>query len=106
MQEALDSAQLEIIEARSNATQLDANMSSPQEQVAERSASASSLGRKIAHGRRESSGTHPTLQTLLEEKKQEADGEHLFITGSELVIPKKVGNKRFACCGIDNEYFV
>jgi len=109
MQEDLDSAQLEIIEARSNETQLEAKISSLKEQVAERSASASALGRKIAQGRRESSGTHPTLQTLLEEEKQEAEGEDLFITGSELVIaggiPKKVGNRRFTCFGNDNEYF-
>ena len=69
----------------------------------------SALGRKIAQGRRESSGTHPTLQTLLEEEKQGAEGEHLFITGSGLVIaggiPKKVGNRRFTCFGNDNEYF-
>ena len=109
MQEDLDSAQLEIIEARSNETQLEAKISSLKEQVAERSASASALGRKIAQGRRESSGSHPTLQTLLEEEKQEAEAEHLFIIGSELVIagwiPKKVGNRRFTCFGNDNEYF-
>ena len=110
MQEDFDSAKLEITEAWSNETQLEANISSLKEQVAEmQNRSASVLGRKIAQDKRESSGTQPTLQTLLEEKKQGAEGEHFLITGSELVIaggiPKKVGNRRFTCFGNDNEYF-
>ena len=88
LQEDLDSAQLEIIEMRANETTLEQKIGALKEQVAEmQNRSASTLGRKIAQGRRESSGLHPTMSALIEEEKECADGEYAdVITGSELVI--------------------
>ena len=88
LQEDLDSAKLEIIEMRANETTLEQKIGALKEQVAEmQNRSASTLGRKIAQGRRESSGLHPTMSALIEEEKECADGEYAdVITGSELVI--------------------
>ena len=110
LQEDLDSAQLEIIELRANETSLDKKIDSLKEKVAEaQNRSASALGRKVMQGRRESSGTHPTMQALLEEEEQGAGGEQSdMITGSELIvsggIPKKEGSRRFTCFGNGNSY--
>ena len=73
LQEDLDSAQLEIIEMRANETTLEQKIAVLKEQVAEmQNRSASTLGRKIAQGRRESSGTFPTMSALLENKRKKA----------------------------------
>ena len=109
LQEDLDSAQLEIIELRANETSLDKKIDSLKEKVAEaQNRSASALGRKVMQGRRESSGTHPTMQALLEEEEQGAGGEQSMINGSELIvpdgIPKKEGSRRFTCFGNGNSY--
>ena len=110
LQEDLDSAQLEIIEMRANEKSLDTKIASLKEKVAEaQNRSASALGRKVIQGRRESSGTHPTMSALLEEEEQGAGGEQSdMITGSELIvtggIPKKEGSRRFTCFGNGNPY--
>ena len=110
LQEDLDSTQLEIIEMRANERTLEEKITTLEEHVAEmQNRSASTLGRAIAQGRRESSGTHPTLAALLEEDAQGADDEYKdTITGSELVITggilKKEGNRRFTCFGNANDY--
>ena len=58
---------------RANETTLEEKIGALKEQVAEmQNRSASTLGRKIAQGRRESSGTHPTLAALLEKKRKKA----------------------------------
>ena len=78
LQDDLDSAQSEIIEARANETILEEKIGSLKEKVAEaHNRSASALGRKVIQGRRESSGVHPTLHALLEEENenQKAEGE-------------------------------
>jgi len=79
---------LEIIEMRANETSLDKKIASLKEKVAEaQNRSASALGRKVMQGRRESSGTHPTMSALLEEEEQGAGGEQSdMITGSELIV--------------------
>ena len=110
LQEDLDSAQLEIVETRTNERTLEEKITTLKEQVAEmQNRSASTLGRAIAQGRKESSRTHPTLAALLEEETQGADGEYKdMITGSELVIAggvlEKEGNGRFTCFGNANDY--
>ena len=110
LQDDLDSAQLEIIETRANETTLEAKIDSLKEKIAEmQNRSASALGRKVIHGRRESSGTFPTMQALLEEEEQGAGGEQSdMITGSELVVTggilKKEGSRRFTCFGNGNPY--
>ena len=110
LQDDLDSAQLEIIETRANETTLEAKIDSLKEKVAEmQNRSASALGRKVIQGRRESSGTFPTMQALLEEEEQGAGAEQSeTITGSEQIVAggilKKEGSRRFTCFGNANAY--
>ena len=112
LQDYLDQANCEIAELCTRETNLEEEIGSLQETLTgPKGRSVSLLGRKIEEGRRNSSGLHPSMASLIEEQGA-ADGEestmtHL-ITGSELVIAgdiqRKVGNRRFTCLGNANEY--